>query len=274
MDIHEAVRNLRVSKEVDRLHQAMWGNRLVEIRYTPIDTFEVITRVLEPYSFRIGPNGVMFYGFDVRENRTKSFFTDRIRSVTILTRTFKPRWDVEPDSIQDLAESKSANPFPFATAVLEEGNRGPLDVYETVQHMFGEAPHLLSVEKDYVGVPVNDPHVELPEQGLKRRGEYHITILSPDEMRMLMDRHGWTWEVLHTKLNGAPIHGSPKYLCLGKAEKESNAVYYIVVEWPDLQDIRRKMGFDPKDLHITLGFREGDIHDVPKNASTCIANLS
>lgn len=134
MDIYEAVRNLRVTREIDHLHQAMWGNRLVEIRYVPINSFEVITRILEPYSFRQLPNGIMFYGFDIREGRTKSFFADRIKSVVVLQRTFKPRWDVEPDSISDLTERKG-NPFPFDSAVIEEGN-AHLDVYDSVVRLF------------------------------------------------------------------------------------------------------------------------------------------
>lgn len=134
MDIHEAIRNLRVTKEIDRLHQAMWGNRLVEIRYMPVDSFDVITRVVEPYSFRMMPNGIMFYGWDIREQRTKSFYADRIRSVMVLSRTFKPKWDVEPDSISDLTESMGKNPFPFASAVIEEGD-ARLDIYDSVLHL-------------------------------------------------------------------------------------------------------------------------------------------
>lgn len=114
---------LRVTKEIDKLHQAMWGNRIVEIWYTPIESASPVMRLVEPYSFRRLPYGLMFYGWDIREGRTKSFYADRIRAVRIQPRTFKPRWDVEPESIRSLAEHRSKNPFPISTAVLEEGDK-------------------------------------------------------------------------------------------------------------------------------------------------------
>ena len=273
MDIYEAVFNLRVTKEIDQIHQAMWGNRLVEINYVPVDEFAPVTRIVEPYSFRKLPQGIMFYGWDIHERKTKSFYADRIRSVRVQSTKFKPKWDVEPESIQDLAEGKAGNPFPFATAVLEEGDTAPVVVYEAVANLSANKKFFVVVEKDHVEIPVADPQVALPEEGLKTRGEYHITVVTPPEMKEILDRHGWNWETLHTKINGAPVEGKPRYVCLGKQEKGDNAVYYIVVEWGEVNEIRRKMGLQAKDLHVTLGFRQEDIHDVLKNQGTCIRQL-
>lgn len=114
---------LRVTKEIDQIHQAMWGNKVVAIQYMPIDGVSPIARLIEPYSFREMYHGIMLYGWDIQERRTKSFYADRIRSVRIQSTTFKPRWDVEPDSIRELAEQTGSNPFPFALAVLEEGRK-------------------------------------------------------------------------------------------------------------------------------------------------------
>jgi tRNA nucleotidyltransferase (CCA-adding enzyme) len=112
---------LRVTKEIDQIHQAMWGNKVVAIQYMPIDGVSPVARLIEPYSFREMDHGIMLYGWDIQDRRTKSFYADRIRSVRIQSTTFKPRWDVEPDSIRELAEERSGNPFPFASAILDEG---------------------------------------------------------------------------------------------------------------------------------------------------------
>ncbi len=131
----------------------------------------------------------------------------------------------------------------------------------------------IAVQKDYVGIPVRNPRVRLPEKDLQSRGEYHITIFSPDEMHELMSRKGWTAEKLKDELEGVEIEGEPKYVCLGKQEKDDNAVYYVVVRWSEAQEFRRRYGFDKTDLHVTLGFRTSDIHNVRKDSSTCIGKL-
>lgn len=121
---------LRITKEIDQIHQAMWGNKVIAIQYMPIDGSTPVARLVEPYSFREMYHGIMLYGWDIQERRTKSFYADRIRSVRIQSTTFKPRWDVEPDSIQELAENNGANQFPFSSAVLDEGGKGTSTINE------------------------------------------------------------------------------------------------------------------------------------------------
>ena len=63
-----------------------------------------------------------------------------------------------------------------------------------------------------------------------------------------------------------------KFICigLGRVKKGDDEVYYDVVMWPTGNFIRRKLGLKSKDLHITLGFKNKDIHDVPKNLTTIL----
>lgn len=125
----------------------------------------------------------------------------------------------------------------------------------------------------YYYVPVSDPRVRLPEAGLADRGEYHITIITPDEVSDLLTRKGWKDDKLRADIEGHRFESAPKYVCLGKQEKGDNAVYYIVVRWPKAQEFRARFDLGNFDFHVTLGFRTADIHDVPKNSSTCIGKL-
>jgi hypothetical protein len=121
-----------------------------------------------------------------------------------------------------------------------------------------------------VVVPVEDPKVKLPERGLQSRGEFHITLITPPEGLELMEGVGWSAEEFGEKMAGLEIRGEPTYVCLGKQEEERNAVYFIVVRWRAAQYWRAKMGLPPKELHVTLGFRESDIYDGPRGVETCI----
>lgn len=124
---------------------------------------------------------------------------------------------------------------------------------------------------DALIVPVPNPRIRVPEKGLKSRSEYHITILDPDEWHDLLGRKGWTAEEALDNLK--PFQSHPKYVCLGRQERGMNAVYFVVVYWPEAQEFRAQLGLGRKDLHITVGYREADIHGVPKDRSTCVGKV-
>jgi hypothetical protein len=44
---------------------------------------------------------------------------------------------------------------------------------------------------------------------------------------------------------------------------------YLVFEWPWADQFRATLGLPSKDFHVTLAFSADDIHDVPKDATTC-----
>lgn len=94
-------------------------------------------------------------------------------------------------------------------------------------------------------------------------GQYHITVISPMEYPSLKKKGT-------TSLIGDSIDGKPKFLGLGKAEKGENTSYYIVVEFPEANELRKSIGLKEKDFHVTLGFNKKDVHDIPKDKSTII----
>lgn len=61
-----------------------------------------------------------------------------------------------------------------------------------------------------------------------------------------------------------------KDLGLGTVKKDSNEVYFKVLEWQSANEFRQKLGLQPKDFHITVGFSINDIHNVSKDKSTLI----
>jgi hypothetical protein len=56
-----------------------------------------------------------------------------------------------------------------------------------------------------------------------------------------------------------------KMLGLGSAQRNENKAYFVVCQSEQLQAVRRRFGFEDKDLHVTLGFKWKDVHGVPKN---------
>eukprot|EP01080_Neovahlkampfia_damariscottae_P009573 gene9573-1776_t len=59
-------------------------------------------------------------------------------------------------------------------------------------------------------------------------------------------------------------------LGLGKVSKNGNEVYFKVLEWKSASIFRKKLGLSSKDYHITVGFKESDIHNVSKGIDTLV----
>jgi hypothetical protein len=124
----------------------------------------------------------------------------------------------------------------------------------------------LTYDKGYVYHPVDIPEYDLPE-GLKNKKEHHITVISPEEAPYLLRLSRKDPEDLFGELY---VEGEPELVGIGRQSEDDNEVYYVVVNWPEIQDVRHAFGLPPKDLHITLGYTEEDIHGVPKDESTLI----
>lgn len=86
---------------------------------------------------------------------------------------------------------------------------------------------------------------------------YHATVIRPKERRRIRP------EELPEK---ATLH----LLGVGKATKGDKEAWYVVARCPAMDRWRSVHGLEPHDFHITLGFRGGDVHDVPKDESTMI----
>mmetsp|Transcript_116983 Transcript_116983/g.303290 ORF Transcript_116983/g.303290 Transcript_116983/m.303290 type:complete len:1405 (-) Transcript_116983:112-4326(-) len=64
-----------------------------------------------------------------------------------------------------------------------------------------------------------------------------------------------------TALTWAPVG-------VGRARDEGSEAAFVAVAWPAGAAVRRKLGLDPLDFHITLGFSSHDIHGRSKGVST------
>jgi hypothetical protein len=126
--------------------------------------------------------------------------------------------------------------------------------------------------KGTLAVHARRPAFSLPS-GYTTRGEYHITVLDPVDARTIKQARGWSgseFEKWAKKQEGTVIPGTPEALGIGRASRGSDDAFYEVIEWPEAQAWRAKLGLGPKDLHVTVGFKGADVHGVPKDKSTII----
>jgi len=94
---------------------------------------------------------------------------------------------------------------------------------------------------------------------------YHITLTGHHPK----DKEVLTEEQLGVYFkNLVALEAKPRWVGIGEVEKEGNKAYYLVVEWPEVMDIRREFQLEPLDLHVTLGFHPNDVHDVSKGPET------
>lgn len=114
-------------------------------------------------------------------------------------------------------------------------------------------------------VVLSDRFSKFSEQQKKRDlGTYHITVINSTEYTNLMDSFGID------KFINSLDHLFDKKLQftligLGKAQKENNSEYFIIVKSDHLNEVRRMYGLAPKDFCITLGFYPHEVHGVRKN---------
>jgi len=121
----------------------------------------------------------------------------------------------------------------------------------------------MKAHKGYLGVglpaPVQFQNI-LPlvdSEPLQDRGEAHLTIIDPKEFRKLSKKF--------PEINHRTFRLSTKGLtCIGLGIQTDgdNRVYFVVVEWTAAQRFRKALGLEPKDFHITIAFREKDIHFI------------
>ncbi len=102
----------------------------------------------------------------------------------------------------------------------------------------------------------------LIENKLKRDGdEYHITVLYGQECTSLPPA---TLNELIGQEMEFQIDG------LGKAQAGESEAYFCIVSSTPTSSLIRNLGCTPKDLHITLGFINSDVHGVRKDQSSSI----
>lgn len=107
-----------------------------------------------------------------------------------------------------------------------------------------------------------DKYIKLTENQIRRDGgEYHVTLLSPEEYGRcnLDDIEEYIGQ--EVRLN---------YIGLGNVKKGKDEVYFVVINSPECDEIRGDLGLSSRDFHITLGFTNKDIFGVRKDESTLV----
>lgn len=78
-----------VAEKTALIHQAGRELKLLEIKYDGVD------RLVEPYSFRSGTTGLLFFGHCSIHDRIHSFKLEKISDIKVSEFPFAPRWEVE-----------------------------------------------------------------------------------------------------------------------------------------------------------------------------------
>lgn len=77
------------AKMVHLIRKAARNVILVKLLYANV------WRLVEPYSFRQGTYGLLFYGHDMTRNGTRSYYIHRIQQLELTNIPFNPRWVIE-----------------------------------------------------------------------------------------------------------------------------------------------------------------------------------
>jgi atypical dual specificity phosphatase len=112
--------------------------------------------------------------------------------------------------------------------------------------------------------------LEIPEQYIKNRfdrdGEHHhITLIRKNEL----PKDNSLNDILED-LKTRKYYNEIFNVGIGKVNKQNEEVYFQIIYWPIGNEIRRELNLPPKDFHVTLGFKNNDIHNVNKGYSTLI----
>lgn len=111
-------------------------------------------------------------------------------------------------------------------------------------------------------------HEEIALKLKRDNGFYHVTVFNTAQWGSL-NKKGVSEELLK-HIEGRDfsftVHG------IGKAEKDENKSYFVILENEELAQIRKQFNLSPHDFHMTLAFKEKDVFGVSKNRESCIFN--
>lgn len=113
---------------------------------------------------------------------------------------------------------------------------------------------------------VGDEAASLMEKNKAARDRghhYHMTLVGPPEM---------TGEIQSTPL---PVFRVSRLEAqgIGQAIDGNKEAWFVICESPEMASWRQDMGLPPKDLHITLGFINGDVHTRPKGIESMVLEI-
>jgi len=115
----------------------------------------------------------------------------------------------------------------------------------------------LDAWREYIGKEKAD---DMEQAKINRDGEYafHVTIIKPKEARQLK-KEGVDIELKDFNL---------KFKGIGSTKDNDKEAWYIIVESNEVEKYRKELDLPKSDLHITIGFKNGDIHNKSKGEET------
>jgi hypothetical protein len=108
-----------------------------------------------------------------------------------------------------------------------------------------------------------DQYTKLQQE--RDSGKYHITLMNVSEFNHTSKEMGFDKFTNQLQHLFKVAFDDIRLLGIGSSEKSGNIAYYVVVKSELLDESRNTFGLNPKDFHITLGFKWKDVHGVPKN---------
>lgn len=146
-------------------------------------------------------------------------------------------------------------------------------------------PYVDAIAKELLALGVV-PKDHVNRRRFIRGNAHHITIVTPKEVSampmQLKANRDLCLESFHRELFGTSF----EIIGIGVVERSGTAghddlsntssvttagkeiAYFAVLDWPAVQLYRRKLGLSTTGLHITLGFRDKDVHGIRKDLST------
>jgi hypothetical protein len=121
----------------------------------------------------------------------------------------------------------------------------------------------LQLMRKYVEAPAYDRFRS--KQNDRDDGGFHMTIFDPTEYASAKGPD-LEYYINHTYL-------WMRLIGLGRQIDGDEECYFCAIECEGAQKIRHRRGLGNRDMHVTLGFKNVDLHQVPKGTNTVIAKL-
>lgn len=117
--------------------------------------------------------------------------------------------------------------------------------------------------KDLIGDKDYEDFTNYQKQ--RDRGSYHLTIINVIEYNKLADDMGHD-KFINSLQNVFKYEiDDLKMMGIGTAHKGENRAYFVVCKSDKIDSIRKRYRLDPRDIHITIGFKYKDVFGVRKN---------
>lgn len=132
-----------------------------------------------------------------------------------------------------------------------------VDIPKQVTHQF------LEQLKMYLGEEEFEDYTKRQQE--RDRGHNHITVVNVMECNSLIKERGMDWFANQANNLFSIELDDVSFLGVGRAERNENKAYFIVVNSKTLSNIRESLGLSGYDFHVTIGFKWKDVFGVRKN---------